>query len=92
MDAHDTVTQAEVYPSPTVDPVPPPPLPPAPPGYMTKGEAAAHINKSEATLDRWHRQRVGPPRTKLGSSTLYRKAALDAWMLAQEQASLRTGR
>ena len=62
------------------------------PGYLTKEGAAAFLGKSGATLDRWHRLRVGPPRTKIGSSTFYREAALNAWLVAQEQACLRTGR
>ena len=62
------------------------------PGYLSKEATAAYLAKSEATLDRWHRLRVGPPRTKLGNSTYYREAALKAWLVAQEQASLRTGR
>ena len=62
------------------------------PGYLSKAQAAAYINKSDATLDRWNRLRVGPPRTKLGSSVYYREAALKAWLVTQEQASLRNGR
>ena len=57
------------------------------PGYLSKEATAAYLAKSEATLDRWHRLRVGPPRTKLGNSTYYREAALKAWIVAQEQAS-----
>jgi predicted DNA-binding transcriptional regulator AlpA len=62
------------------------------PGFLTKEATAVFLGKSVATLDRWHRLRVGPPRTKIGSSTFYRKAALDAWIVAQEQDSLRSGR
>jgi len=65
---------------------------PAIPGYMTKADTAAYLSKSEATLDRWHRLRVGPVRTMIGRTPFYREEALKAWLLAQEQAALRTGR
>lgn len=65
---------------------------PAIPGYKTKAETAAFLNKSEATLDRWHRLRVGPVRTLIGRTPFYREEALRAWLLAQEQVSLRAGR
>ncbi len=54
--------------------------------YLTKAETAEEIQKSEATLDRWHRLRVGPPRTKLGRTVLYRRDTLKAWLAAQEEA------
>lgn len=57
-------------------------------GYLTKRQTAELLSKSEHTLDRWHRMRVGPVRTKIGATVLYREEALRAWVLAQEQAEL----
>lgn len=54
--------------------------------YLTKPEAAVEIGKSEGTLDRWHRLRVGPPRTKIGRTVMYRTDSFRAWALAQEEA------
>lgn len=54
--------------------------------FFTKAEAAGELGKSEATLDRWNRLRVGPPRTKLGRTVLYRRDTLKAWLIAQEEA------
>lgn len=54
--------------------------------FLTKAEAARELRTSEATLDRWNRLRVGPPRTKLGRTVLYRRETLKAWLIAQEEA------
>jgi hypothetical protein len=37
------------------------------------------------TAQRERAQRVGPPFIKLGRRVFYRKAAIEAWLLAQEQ-------
>lgn len=57
-------------------------------GYLTKRQVAEMLGKSEHTLDRWHRLCIGPVRTKIGSTVLYRDEALRAWLLAQEKAQL----
>ena len=54
--------------------------------YYTKEELAAALGVSERTLDRWHNQRMGPLRTRLGSRILYKKATVAAWIEAQEEA------
>lgn len=53
--------------------------------FLSKMETAKVVKKAEATLDRWHRERVRPPRTKIGRTVLYRRESLRAWMLAQEE-------
>jgi hypothetical protein len=37
------------------------------------------------TLDRWHALGVGPPRTCIGRTVLYRRASVQKWLAAQEQ-------
>mgnify|MGYP005850646185 CR=1 FL=1 len=37
------------------------------------------------TIQRERAMRVGPPFIKLGRNVYYRRAAIDAWLLAQEQ-------
>jgi hypothetical protein len=60
--------------------------------FFTKAQAAEELGKSEATLDRWNRLRVGPPRTKLGRTVLYRRDTLKAWLIAQEEAEVQRPR
>lgn len=58
--------------------------------YWTLDEMGAMVGKTGRTLARWHALRVGPPRTVLGRNVLYRKDAARAWLLAQEEADLRS--
>ena len=46
---------------------------------------AAMCGKKTRTLDYWHRNRIGPPRTKFGTTVLYRKESARAWLAAQEE-------
>ena len=57
--------------------------------YLSVEEAAAELGVTPRTLHRWHAERIGPPRTKVGRSPLYRKAALLDWVARREQAPLR---
>jgi hypothetical protein len=62
---------------------------PAPPGYRSEAEEAKYLNKDVRTLQRWRRQRVGPPYTNIGKTILYRESSTDTWLLAQEHAPVR---
>lgn len=53
--------------------------------YLTRSELARELNRSERTLDRWHQLRIGPPRSRIGSMVIYRRAALGEWLRAQEK-------
>jgi len=53
--------------------------------YWTKPETARALNICEKTLDRWHLDKRGPPRTKLGRTVLYKKTSVAAWLATQEQ-------
>ncbi|WP_420558843.1 helix-turn-helix transcriptional regulator [Roseovarius sp.] len=57
---------------------------------MTATEAADCIGISNRTLSRWHLQRVGPPRIKIGGRVLYRRCALLEWLKGNEQAPVRS--
>jgi hypothetical protein len=57
--------------------------------YLTKDEAATELGVSTRTLDRWHAERVGPPRTLFGRKVLYRQAALFDWAARREQVEIR---
>ena len=52
--------------------------------FLTQEEAAAELKVCERTLDRWRRLDEGPPITKLGRRTLYRRSSLQAWLRARE--------
>ncbi len=58
--------------------------------YLSRAEAAKQIKRTERTLQRWERQRVGPPVTRLGNQVLYRKDALLAWLKSLETPTLRS--
>lgn len=57
---------------------------------LTATEVADLLGVSERTLNRWHALRVGPPRCKLGRKVLYRRAALEEWLAANEVLPTRT--
>jgi hypothetical protein len=53
--------------------------------YQTKNELAAEINKTQRTLDRWEALGIGPPRTIIGRTVLYRRTSTQKWLAAQER-------
>ena len=55
--------------------------------FLTKDQLARELNRSTRTLDRWHVQRIGPPRTKVRRSKLilYRKSTVAEWLEAQTE-------
>ena len=52
---------------------------------IPEAEYAAVRGVSVRTIQRERALRVGPPFIKLGRNVFYRRAAIDAWLLAQEQ-------
>ena len=54
-------------------------------GFLSKHQLAAELNKSTRTLDRWHLERIGPPRLKLGKSVFYKADSVRTWFEAQER-------
>ncbi len=55
--------------------------------YLTPSECASELGIKERTLLRWHQLQEGPPRTKVGRRTLYRRAAVAGWLRAHEDES-----
>ena len=53
--------------------------------YQTKKELADAIDKSPRTLDRWDRLGIGPPRTIIGRTVLYRRTSTQKWLAAKER-------
>jgi hypothetical protein len=62
-------------------------------GYWTKPEVAAKLRTTTRTLDRWHVERIGPPRISVGNrrsrTILYKISELLAWLDAQQQRPVR---
>jgi hypothetical protein len=52
--------------------------------FLTKEELAAELRRNARTLDRWAALGIGPPRTCLGRTVLYRRASVERWLVAQE--------
>ena len=53
--------------------------------YLTTTECASELGVDKRTLERWHRLREAPPRTKIGQKCLYRREAVAAWLIEQER-------
>ncbi len=55
--------------------------------YITPDCLAKDLKKSVRTLDRWHALRIGPPRTVIGRTILYRCESVSEWLRAREDGS-----
>ena len=53
--------------------------------YMDREQLASELGVNVRTLDRWHLERKGPPRTVVGRRILYRGAAVQDWLRRNEQ-------
>lgn len=54
-------------------------------GFLTPSDLAQQLGISPRTLARWHAQRIGPARCRVGRLILYRVEAVRAWMIEQER-------
>jgi|SRR5271166_3793515 len=52
--------------------------------YLTKAELAAQLHKTVRTIDRMNLAGDGPPPTRIGRTTLYRRAAVLDWLRSRE--------
>jgi hypothetical protein len=59
--------------------------------YIIREDLAKGLKKSVRTLDRWHALRIGPPRTVIGKTILYRREAVSSWLRSREDGA-RDGR
>ena len=54
--------------------------------YLTKDQLAQQLGRSTRTIDRWHTQRIGPQRTKVGNKLiLYSKKSVSEWLERQTE-------
>ncbi len=57
--------------------------------YFTPAELGVELKKSERTIARWDRLRIGPPKTVIGKKPYYRREAVRKWLLHQERGQAR---
>jgi hypothetical protein len=60
-------------------------------GYLRPHDLARQLGVSIRTLDRWHAQRIGPPRCMIGRLILYRVTAVRDWMMSREIRPVHSG-
>lgn len=60
-------------------------------GWMTRRELSEALGVTEATLGRWHTQRIGPAAVKIGRRLLYRREAVRQWLIARERTPVAKG-
>ena len=58
---------------------------------LTVPEVAAMLRKPEGTLRYWRAVNRGPKSFKSGSTVVYRRSDVEAWLRAQEDATSRGG-
>jgi hypothetical protein len=55
--------------------------------YVTRHDLATELGVHPLTLLRWHAERRGPPRVKVGRIFYYRRSAIEAWLRNREQSA-----
>jgi predicted DNA-binding transcriptional regulator AlpA len=53
--------------------------------YLTPEELADQLQICKRTLDRWHAARRGPPRIEIGRRPMYRREAVEQWLIKRER-------
>lgn len=52
--------------------------------WLSPDDLASALGVTVATLRRWARRRIGPPRVKVGHVILYSRASVVSWLAARE--------
>ena len=52
--------------------------------FLTLEDLATELGRNKRTLDRWDALGMGPPRTRMGRTVLYRRSSVQKWLAAQE--------
>jgi hypothetical protein len=61
-------------------------------GYLNKDQLAQQLNKTTRTIERWARQRIGPPVTRVGRKPFYSIESVRSWLKSREQPMVRERR
>lgn len=56
-------------------------------GWLTPVELAAELRRSPSTLKTWRRTGTGPRFTRRGTLVLYRREAVEQWLIEAERAN-----
>jgi predicted DNA-binding transcriptional regulator AlpA len=54
-------------------------------GLLTREQLARQLGLTKRTLDRWGRERIGPPKIKIGHAVYYRPENVRTWLPQHEQ-------
>ena len=54
--------------------------------WISREQLARALGLTTDTLSRWEARRQGPPCTRIGRKTFYRRLAIQEWIRAREQA------
>jgi hypothetical protein len=57
--------------------------------YLPRSALAEQLNKTIRTLERWERQRIGPPITRIGRRPFYRIDGVRNWLRRCEMPMVR---
>ena len=60
--------------------------------YLSKAELAAQLHRTIRSIDRWALTGDGPPYTRIGKMTLYRRESVIAWLRSRERVPPRPNR
>ena len=56
--------------------------------WLTRKELAQELGVTASTLARWHTEGSAPPCTKVGKKILYRREAVQQWLISRERGQL----
>ncbi|MGY6704916.1 helix-turn-helix transcriptional regulator [Roseinatronobacter sp.] len=56
--------------------------------WLTRKELAQELGVTAATLARWHTEGSAPPCTKVGKKILYRREAVQQWLISRERGQM----
>jgi hypothetical protein len=60
--------------------------------HLTESELAHQLKKKASTIEKWRRDRTGPPFTYNGKTPLYPIAGVREWLVSREIKPVRTAR
>lgn len=57
---------------------------------LPQADVASMLGCTVRTLENWRARRTGPPFIRLGNRVVYREAALEQWLVQQEETPVRS--